>query len=72
MSIVPSSEELIIEAQVTQVDRKAVHSGLQAQIHLSAYSSRRAENPRHGADGLSGSPHRQHNPSTLLPRPSRR
>jgi HlyD family secretion protein len=40
MSIVPSSDELIIEAQVTQVDRKAVHSGLQAQIHLSAYSSR--------------------------------
>jgi HlyD family secretion protein len=40
MSVVPSSDELIIEAQVTQVDRKAVHSGLQAQIHLSAYSSR--------------------------------
>jgi HlyD family secretion protein len=40
MSIVPSSDELIIEAHVTQLDRKAVHSGLQAQIHLSAYSSR--------------------------------
>jgi membrane fusion protein, type I secretion system len=25
---------------VTQVDRKAVHSGLQAQIHLSVYASR--------------------------------
>jgi hypothetical protein len=40
MSIVPSSDELIIEAHVTQLDRKAVHSGLEAQIHLSAYSSR--------------------------------
>src|SRR5215831_19943033 len=25
---------------MTQLDRKAVHSGLEAQIHLSAYSSR--------------------------------
>jgi HlyD family secretion protein len=40
MSIVPSSDELIIEGHVTPLDRKAVHSGLQAQIHLSAYSSR--------------------------------
>jgi len=40
MRIVPSGDELIIEAHVTQVDRKAVHSGLQAKIHLSAYSSR--------------------------------
>ena len=40
MSIVPSSDELIIEGRVTPLDRKAVHSGLQAQIHLSAYSSR--------------------------------
>ena len=40
MSIVPSGDELIIEGQVTPLDRKAVHSGLQAQIHLSAYSSR--------------------------------
>jgi HlyD family secretion protein len=40
MSIVPLSDELIIEAHVTQLDRKAVHSGLEAQIHLSAYSSR--------------------------------
>src|SRR4029450_13608896 len=40
MSIVPLSDELIIEAHVTPLDRKAVHSGLQAQIHLSAYSSR--------------------------------
>src|SRR5215831_13294059 len=35
-----SSDELIIEAHVTQLDRKVVHSGLQAHIHLSAYSSR--------------------------------
>jgi HlyD family secretion protein/epimerase transport system membrane fusion protein len=40
MSIVPLSDELIIEAHVTQLDRKGVHSGLEAQIHLSAYSSR--------------------------------
>jgi HlyD family secretion protein len=39
MSIVPLSDEQIIEA-LTQLDRKAVHSGLEAQIHLSAYSSR--------------------------------
>jgi hypothetical protein len=32
MSIVPSSDELIIEGRVTPLDRKAVHSGLQAQI----------------------------------------
>ena len=40
MSIVPSGDELIIEGHLTPLDRKAVHSGLQAQIHLSAYSSR--------------------------------
>jgi membrane fusion protein, type I secretion system len=40
MSIVPSGDELIIEGRLTPLDRKAVHSGLQAQIHLSAYSSR--------------------------------
>ena len=40
MSIVPASDELIIEGHVTPLDRKAVHSGLQAQIHLCAYSSR--------------------------------
>src|SRR5262249_28584951 len=40
MSIVPSSDELIIEGHVTPLDRKAVHSGLQARIHLSAYSTR--------------------------------
>jgi membrane fusion protein, type I secretion system len=40
MSIVPSEDELIIEGRLTPLDRKAVHSGLQARIHLSAYSSR--------------------------------
>jgi HlyD family secretion protein/epimerase transport system membrane fusion protein len=40
MSIVPSGDELIIEGRLTPLDRKAVHSGLQAQIHLSAYSGR--------------------------------
>jgi HlyD family secretion protein/epimerase transport system membrane fusion protein len=40
MSIVPLGDELIIEARLTPIDVKAVHSGLQAQVHLSAYSSR--------------------------------
>jgi HlyD family secretion protein/epimerase transport system membrane fusion protein len=40
MSIVPAGDELIVEARLTPVDVKAVHSGLEAQIHLSAYSSR--------------------------------
>jgi HlyD family secretion protein len=40
MSIVPSGDELIIEGRLTPLDRKAVHGGLPAQIHLSAYSSR--------------------------------
>jgi HlyD family secretion protein/epimerase transport system membrane fusion protein len=40
MSIVPAGDELIIEARLTPLDVKAVHGGLEAQIHLSAYSSR--------------------------------
>ena len=40
MSIVPAGDELIIEARLTPLDVKAVHSGLAATIHLSAYSSR--------------------------------
>jgi HlyD family secretion protein len=40
MSIVPVGDELIIEARLTPLDVKAVHSGLEAKIHLSAYSSR--------------------------------
>jgi HlyD family secretion protein len=39
MSIVPTGDELIVEARLTPLDVKAVHSGLEAQIHLSAYSS---------------------------------
>jgi HlyD family secretion protein len=40
MSIVPLGDELIIEARLAPVDVKAVHRGLEAKIHLSAYSSR--------------------------------
>ena len=40
MSIVPAGDELIIEARLTPLDVKAVHSGLEAKIQLSAYSSR--------------------------------
>lgn len=40
MSIVPEGDELIIEARLTPLDVKAVHSGLEVQIHLSAYSNR--------------------------------
>jgi HlyD family secretion protein/epimerase transport system membrane fusion protein len=40
MSIVPSGDELIVEARLTPLDIKAVHSGLRAKVHLSAYSSR--------------------------------
>jgi HlyD family secretion protein/epimerase transport system membrane fusion protein len=40
MSIVPLGDELIIEARLTPIDVKAVHSGLEAKVHLSAYSSR--------------------------------
>jgi HlyD family secretion protein len=40
MSIVPAGDELIIEARLTPLDVKAVHGGLEAKIHLSAYSSR--------------------------------
>jgi HlyD family secretion protein/epimerase transport system membrane fusion protein len=40
MSIVPAGDELIIEARLTPVAAKAVHAGLEAQVSLSAYSSR--------------------------------
>ena len=40
MSIMPTGDELIVEARLSPLDVKAVHSGLHAQIHLSAYSSR--------------------------------
>ena len=40
LEIVPSSDALVIEARVTPLDIKAVHNGLNAQIHFTAYSSR--------------------------------
>jgi HlyD family secretion protein/epimerase transport system membrane fusion protein len=40
LEIVPSDDALVIDARVTPLDVKAVHRGLQAQIQLSAYSSR--------------------------------
>jgi HlyD family secretion protein len=40
MSIVPAGDELIIEARLQPTDVKAVHSGLDANIRLTAYSSR--------------------------------
>jgi HlyD family secretion protein/epimerase transport system membrane fusion protein len=40
MSIVPAGDELIIEARLTPLDVKAVHAGLEAKVHLSAYSNR--------------------------------
>ena len=40
LEIVPAHDELIVEARVTPIDVKAVHKGLAAQIHFTAYSSR--------------------------------
>jgi HlyD family secretion protein len=40
LEIVPSDDALVIDARVTPLDVKAVHKGLQAQIRLSAYTSR--------------------------------
>ncbi|HET7910720.1 MAG TPA: HlyD family type I secretion periplasmic adaptor subunit [Pseudolabrys sp.] len=40
LEIVPLGDALIIEARVTPHDVKAVHNGLNAQIHFTAYSSR--------------------------------
>jgi membrane fusion protein, type I secretion system len=40
LEIVPSNDALVIEARVTPHDVKAVHAGLDAQIHFTAYSSR--------------------------------
>jgi HlyD family secretion protein len=40
LEIVPSDDSLVIDAHVTPLDVKAVHKGLQAEIHLSAYTSR--------------------------------
>jgi len=40
LEIVPSNDALVIEARTTPLDVKAVHNGLNAQIHFTAYSSR--------------------------------
>jgi HlyD family secretion protein/epimerase transport system membrane fusion protein len=40
LEIVPSDDALVIDARVTPLDVKAVHKGLQAQIQLTAYTSR--------------------------------
>jgi HlyD family secretion protein len=40
LEIVPADDALVIEARVTPHDVKAVHAGLDAQIHFTAYSSR--------------------------------
>ncbi len=40
LSIVPSGDELIVEARLTPIDVKAVHPGLEARLSLSAWSSR--------------------------------
>ena len=40
LEIVPSDDALVIEAHITPLDVKAVHHGLNAQIHFTAYSSR--------------------------------
>ena len=40
LEIVPADDALVIEARVTPRDVKAVHAGLTAQIHFTAYSSR--------------------------------
>jgi HlyD family secretion protein/epimerase transport system membrane fusion protein len=44
MSIVPESDEMIIEARLQPRDVKAVHSGLEAKVRFTAYSSRNAPN----------------------------
>jgi membrane fusion protein, type I secretion system len=44
MSIVPESDEMIIEAQLQPRDVKAVHSGLEAKVRFTAYSSRNVPN----------------------------
>ena len=40
LEIVPFNDNLIVEARVTPIDVKAVHAGLTAKIHFTAYSSR--------------------------------
>ncbi|TNE38086.1 MAG: HlyD family type I secretion periplasmic adaptor subunit [Alphaproteobacteria bacterium] len=40
MDIVPENEDLVIEARVSPMDIDVVHQGLEAQVHLPAYSQR--------------------------------
>jgi HlyD family secretion protein len=44
MSIVPEGDEMIIEARLQPRDVKAVHSGLEAKVRFTAYSSRTVPN----------------------------
>ncbi len=44
MSIVPAEDDLIIEARLQPTDVKSVHSGLEAKVRLTAYSSRNVPN----------------------------
>jgi HlyD family secretion protein/epimerase transport system membrane fusion protein len=44
MSIVPENDEMIIEARLQPRDVKAVHSGLEAKVRFTAYSSRNVPN----------------------------
>ena len=40
LEIVPSNDKLIIDARVSPTDIQRIHPGLEAQVHLLAYSSR--------------------------------
>lgn len=40
LHIVPANDDLLIDARVAPTDIDVVHAGLQAQVHLSAYSQR--------------------------------
>jgi HlyD family secretion protein len=44
MSVVPEGDEMIIEARLQPRDVKAVHSGLEAKVRFTAYSSRNVPN----------------------------
>jgi HlyD family secretion protein/epimerase transport system membrane fusion protein len=44
MSIVPEGDEMIIEARLQPRDVKAVHSGFEAKVRFTAYSSRNVPN----------------------------
>ncbi len=63
--IVPSNDALVIDARVTPLDVKSVHKGLQAQVQLSAYTSR--DTPRIAGVVQSVSPDRIVDPATHQP-----